>query len=96
MTKLTHLNAQGELNMVDVSAKPVLQREATAQGEIRLQKQTLNLIELQRIAKGNVLAAARLAIFVVVAEDILLRFCLLYFGPIARLRLLRGNHVQHN
>ena len=47
--------------MVDVSAKPVLLREATASGEIRLQKATLQLIESHRIAKGNVLATARLA-----------------------------------
>ena len=47
--------------MVDVSAKPVLKREAVASGEIRLQKATLKLIEKQAIAKGNVLAAARLA-----------------------------------
>ena len=47
--------------MVDVSAKPVLLREAVARGEIRLQKATLKLIESQKIAKGNVLATARLA-----------------------------------
>ena len=47
--------------MVDVSAKPVMLREATARGEIRLQKATLQLIESHRIAKGNVLATARLA-----------------------------------
>ena len=47
--------------MVDVSAKPVVLREATARGEIRLQRATLQLIESNRIAKGNVLAAARLA-----------------------------------
>ena len=47
--------------MVDVSAKPVLFREAVAQGEVRLHKDTLKLIERQTIAKGNVLAAARLA-----------------------------------
>lgn len=47
--------------MVDVSAKPVLKREAVASGEIRLQKATLKLIQKQAIAKGNVLAAARLA-----------------------------------
>jgi len=47
--------------MVDVSAKPVLLREAVARGEIRLQKATLRLIENHKIAKGNVLAAARLA-----------------------------------
>lgn len=47
--------------MVDVSAKPVVLREATARGEICLQKTTLELIESQSIAKGNVLATARVA-----------------------------------
>lgn len=47
--------------MVDVSAKPVMQREAVARGELRLQKSTLELIQSQAVAKGNVLAAARLA-----------------------------------
>jgi len=47
--------------MVDVSAKPLQGREAVARGEIRLRKATLKLIESDRIAKGNVLAAARLA-----------------------------------
>jgi cyclic pyranopterin phosphate synthase len=61
VSKLTHLNAQGEASMVDVSAKPVLQREAVARGEIRLRRATLDLIESDSIAKGNVLAAARLA-----------------------------------
>jgi cyclic pyranopterin phosphate synthase len=47
--------------MVDVSAKPVMLREAIARGEIRLQKATVKLIESHNIAKGNVLATARLA-----------------------------------
>jgi cyclic pyranopterin phosphate synthase len=47
--------------MVDVTAKPVMLREAVARGEIRLQRATLRLIESQTIAKGNVLATARLA-----------------------------------
>jgi cyclic pyranopterin monophosphate synthase len=47
--------------MVDVTGKPVLFREAVARGEIRLQKATIKLIESQKIAKGNVLATARLA-----------------------------------
>jgi cyclic pyranopterin phosphate synthase len=47
--------------MVDISAKPVQSREAVARGEIRLRKATLNLIQAQAIAKGNVLASARLA-----------------------------------
>lgn len=47
--------------MVDVSAKPVVLREAIAQGEIRLQRATITLIQSNRIAKGNVLATARVA-----------------------------------
>ena len=61
MNKLTHLNARGQASMVDVSAKPVMRREAVARGEIRLAKATLKLIQSQTIAKGNVFAAARLA-----------------------------------
>lgn len=47
--------------MVDVSAKPVQTRVAIATGEIRLQRATLDLIDRNAIAKGNVLATARLA-----------------------------------
>ena len=47
--------------MVDVSNKPALFREATAGGEIRLAAATLDLIENSQVAKGNVLATARLA-----------------------------------
>jgi cyclic pyranopterin phosphate synthase len=61
MSKLTHINPRGEASMVDVSAKPVQMREAVASGEIRLQKATLRLIQSQKIAKGNVLATARIA-----------------------------------
>src|SRR5258708_4792476 len=61
MKKLSHINPRGEASMVDVSHKPVLAREAVAAGEIRLRKETVALIESQAIAKGNVLAAARLA-----------------------------------
>jgi cyclic pyranopterin phosphate synthase len=59
--KLSHIDARGEASMVDVSAKPVMQREAVARGELRLQKSTLELIQSQAVAKGNVLATARLA-----------------------------------
>ena len=61
MRKLSHVNARGEASMVDVSAKPVMLRAALARGEIRLAKATLELIGRQAIAKGNVLATARLA-----------------------------------
>jgi cyclic pyranopterin phosphate synthase len=61
VNRLSHVNAHGEASMVDVSAKPVSLREAVARGEIRLAKATLQLIERHQIAKGNVLASARLA-----------------------------------
>src|SRR6266851_6335639 len=61
MNRLSHINASGEAAMVDVSAKPVMFREAVARGEIRLQRAALKAIESQTVAKGNVLAAARLA-----------------------------------
>jgi len=61
LARLSHLDARGEASMVDVSAKPVMLREAVARGEIRLRKSTLALIQSQTVAKGNVLAAARLA-----------------------------------
>ncbi|MFM7103038.1 MAG: cyclic pyranopterin monophosphate synthase MoaC [Verrucomicrobiota bacterium] len=61
MQSLSHLDARGEARMVDVSAKPEVAREAVAAGEIRLAPATLDLIESDRIAKGNVLATARLA-----------------------------------
>ena len=47
--------------MVDVSAKPLSHREATASGRISLQSSTLELIAADRIAKGNVFATARIA-----------------------------------
>ena len=59
--KLSHLDAHGEARMVDVSAKPVHLREAVARGEILLQSATLELITGNKIAKGNVLATARIA-----------------------------------
>jgi cyclic pyranopterin monophosphate synthase len=61
MSKLTHIDATGQASMVDVSAKPLMQRHAVARGEIHLQRVTIDLIEQNQIAKGNVLAAARLA-----------------------------------
>jgi len=59
--KLSHIDARGEASMVNVSAKPVMLREAIACGEIRMQRATLDLISGNQIAKGNVLATARIA-----------------------------------
>ena len=46
--------------MVDVTHKPALFREAEAAGEIRMNPATLALIESNQVAKGNVLATARI------------------------------------
>lgn len=61
MKTLSHLDAQGQVRMVDVTAKPVQRRTAVARGEILLRAATLELIESQRVAKGNVLATAKVA-----------------------------------
>ena len=47
--------------MVDVSAKPLSARTAVATGKIRLQRETLDLISNEQIAKGDVFATARIA-----------------------------------
>jgi cyclic pyranopterin phosphate synthase len=61
MKRLTHIDARGQAKMVDVSAKPVTLRSALARGHVRLRRSTLDRIESQAVAKGNVLATARLA-----------------------------------
>ena len=61
MSKLSHIDESGQAAMVDVSGKSSQLREAIARGEIHLQRETLDLIEQNKVAKGNVLATARLA-----------------------------------
>ena len=58
---LTHVAPDGTAQMVDVSGKPEQLRFAAAAGRIDLQGATMRLIESNGIAKGNVLATARLA-----------------------------------
>jgi len=59
--RLSHVGADGRAQMVDVSAKPVSIRQAIASGKIRLRAKTLNLVNKNQIAKGDVLATARIA-----------------------------------
>src|SRR5438093_8731611 len=61
MQRLSHISDDGRAQMVDVSAKPVSKRRAVATGKIRLQRETLDLIRKDQIAKGNVFATARIA-----------------------------------
>jgi cyclic pyranopterin phosphate synthase len=61
MKRLTHIDSDGRVQMVDVSAKPLSKRRAVARGKVRLQRKTLDLIARDQIAKGNVFATARVA-----------------------------------
>ena len=61
MKRLTHVGPDGRAQMVNVSTKPLSARAAVATGKIRLQRETLDLIANDQIAKGNVFATARIA-----------------------------------
>ena len=61
MPRLSHVGADGRAKMVDVSSKPMSARTAIAAGKIRLQKETVDLIESNQIAKGDVIATAKIA-----------------------------------
>ena len=58
---LSHLNARGEANMVDVSEKAVTSRTATAEGFVTMAPATLDMILEGTAPKGDVLATARIA-----------------------------------
>jgi cyclic pyranopterin monophosphate synthase len=58
---LTHIDAGGEARMVDVSAKPLSERVAVAEGRVVMSKATLELILSGDAKKGDVLGTARIA-----------------------------------
>lgn len=58
---LTHLDAQGRANMIDVTAKAVTAREAVAEARIQMLPETLQMIEQGGHPKGDVYAVARIA-----------------------------------
>jgi cyclic pyranopterin phosphate synthase len=59
--RLTHIDTDGRAQMVDISGKPISNRKAVAAGKIQLQRETIELITNDQIAKGNVFATARIA-----------------------------------
>lgn len=61
MTEFSHLNTAGEANMVDVSDKKDSLRVAVAQAKIQLSDHVLQRISEQSIAKGDLMATARIA-----------------------------------
>jgi len=61
VTKLTHIDDEGNAVMVDVSGKDVTERVATARGSVYMQPETLSLITSHGVKKGDVLGVAQLA-----------------------------------
>lgn len=61
MERLTHVDDAGAARMVDISAKAATQRMARARGAITMRPETLAAIRDNQIAKGDVLAVARIA-----------------------------------
>lgn len=60
-SSLSHLDTQGQAQMVDVSGKSATARQATAIGQVRMKPETIALIESGNAPKGDVLGTARLA-----------------------------------
>ena len=61
MSKLTHINSNGEAQMVDVSEKNNTSREAKAGAKVFMKPETLDLIVSGSHKKGDVLSVARVA-----------------------------------
>jgi cyclic pyranopterin phosphate synthase len=58
---LPHLNARGEVHMVNVSGKPVTVRRARAEGVIHTRPEVVDAVRRGALPKGDVLAVARVA-----------------------------------
>ena len=59
--RLTHVDETGAARMVDVSAKAITVREATAAGRVVLSSTVIDLLREGGIPKGDALAVARIA-----------------------------------
>jgi cyclic pyranopterin monophosphate synthase len=59
--ELSHIDAHGRAQMVDISEKPESRRLAVAAGRVRMRPETVALIDSREVAKGDVFAVARVA-----------------------------------
>ncbi len=58
---LSHVDDKGRARMVDVGGKPVTQRTAVAEGQVRMSAEAFALVRENAIAKGDVLRIAEVA-----------------------------------
>ena len=58
---LSHVDENGKASMVDISKKAAVKRTAKAYGRVIMKAETIDLINKNRIKKGDVLAVARIA-----------------------------------
>lgn len=76
MDRLTHTDDTGAARMVDVSAKSVTTRQATATGRVLVSAQVLALLRGEGVPKGDALAVARIAgIMAAKATPMLIPLC---------------------
>jgi cyclic pyranopterin phosphate synthase len=61
MSEFTHLDERGSAHMVDVSAKDVSARTATAEGRVLVSTEVIRLLRESGLPKGDALAVARIA-----------------------------------
>lgn len=61
MTKLSHIDEQGRIRMVDTGEKPITARRAVASARVLMEPETVAAISEHRMPKGDPLEAARLA-----------------------------------
>ena len=61
MSDLSHVDRSGQARMVDVSAKEVTERFARATGVISMSPEAVDAVRKNAVAKGDVLAVARIA-----------------------------------
>jgi cyclic pyranopterin phosphate synthase len=59
--ELSHVDERGKARMVDVGRKAITERVAIAEGEVRMQQETLELIRENALEKGDALSVAQIA-----------------------------------
>jgi len=59
--RLTHLDESGAAHMVDVTAKDVTARTATARGRVEVSAEVVALLRGEGVPKGDAIATARIA-----------------------------------